>query len=531
MSINQREIDSLFSEYDRTDSPGCALAVLRGEELVYSRGFGMADLENSIHITTHTIFDIASAGKQFTAMLVLMLAEEGLLRLDAPIREYIPQLHFCCDPINIRHLLYHTSGLRDYCDLMELSDFPMQNFHPEAKLLDLICMQKELVFTPGDEFLYSNTGYFLLGLLIQRITGRAFLEIMRDRILTPLEMNHTFFNDDFSRIVSHRAKAYIYIEESGFRTEISMCGGFGDGPILTSVVDLCVWDRNFCNNQLAGGGNLIREMETPGRLSSGKVLDYGCGLMLSSHNGLRTIGHSGSWAGYRSQLLRFPDQQFSVILLANISNLNPTLLAYKVADLYLDSRNQKISEPARTIQSNHWREHSEELLGFYQCTRTGEWIELISDKTSIFARISGETIQLKWENPDLLSSNMEGESVKIGFLNNEAAECQVSLEIENQPAEYYVKLTAAVALADEDLIEFCGIYRSSEIPATYYIFNDRGLCMQIGYAKPIPLRPITRDYFSCGRLDIHFERDDLEEIQYFWLGLGRIRPIHFKKAA
>ncbi|UCH98781.1 MAG: serine hydrolase, partial [Candidatus Aminicenantes bacterium] len=193
------QVDKLFAQWDKKDSPGCALAIIKDGKIIYKRGYGMADLERDVPITSKSVFDIASTSKQFVAMSIVLLAEEGKLSLDDDIRQHIPGMPDYGNKITIRHLVHHTSGIRDYCDLMYLAGMPFENDYPEAQIIELIARQKELNFKPGDKHLYSNTGYFLLGEIVKRVSGKSLNEFTKEKIFKPLGMKITHFYDDFTR--------------------------------------------------------------------------------------------------------------------------------------------------------------------------------------------------------------------------------------------------------------------------------------------------------------------------------------------
>jgi CubicO group peptidase (beta-lactamase class C family) len=218
---------------------------------------------------------------------------------------------------------------------MYLAGLRFENFYYEEELLGLICRQEGLDFQPGDEFAYSNSGYFLLGVIAKRVTGKSLPALLQEHILDPLGMSKTSFNDDAGRIVKNRAGAYSP-KEGGYRNDMSFNGGFGDGVLLSTLEDLFLWDQNFYRNKLGGGGeDLIREVLTPGALNNGHKLGYAYGLWVGEQKGLRRIGHAGGWAGYRSDFIQFPEQKFSSICLANLSSIEPWSLNDRVADLYL----------------------------------------------------------------------------------------------------------------------------------------------------------------------------------------------------
>ncbi len=335
MSYITDKVDELFVVWNKPDSPGCSLAIIKEGEIIYKRGYGMADLERNIPLSPASVFDIGSMGKQFTAMLIAILARQGALSLDDPIRKYIPEMPAYAQPVTIRHLIHHTSGLRDYTTLMYLSGMRFENFYYEEELLDLVCRQKASNYQPGDKFLYTNTNYLLLGVVAKRAAGKSLPALLQEYILDPLGMKATSFGDDLGRIVKNRAIGYSPTE-GGFRNEMTFCGGFGDGAILSSVEDLFLWEQNFHDNKLGGGGNeLIQEILTPGRLNNGEKLNYAYGLFIDQYTGLKTIQHAGGWAGYCSDMSLFPEQNFSVICLANLNSIEPWMLTAQVAEIYL----------------------------------------------------------------------------------------------------------------------------------------------------------------------------------------------------
>jgi len=330
--------DAIFSEWDKPTTPGCALALIQDGEIVYKRGYGMADLERGVPITSESLFDIGSTGKQFTATIIAILANQGYLSLGDSIRNYLPPMPAYADAITIRHLIHHTSGLRDYITLMELAGLPDENLYSEEALLDLILRQQELNFPPGEEYLYSNSGYFLLGIIAQRVTGRHLTELIQEHISTPLGMRCSTFNKDYRPIVPNRALSYLVSENGGFTNKLSLCGGFGDGPIYSNVEDLFLWNQNFYHNQLNNAQpDLLEMLHTQGRLNNGKTIAYAGGLNVEEYRGLKSVSHGGAWAGYRSEMLRFPEQHFSVICLCNLASMMPEELARRVADIYLEA--------------------------------------------------------------------------------------------------------------------------------------------------------------------------------------------------
>lgn len=333
----RKRVDAVFAAYDRPDSPGCALGVARGGELVYARGYGLANLEHGIPISPNTIFDIGSTSKQFTATAILLLSQQGKLALDDDVRKLLPELRDYGKTVTIRHLLHHTSGLRDYLTLMSLAGEDFDGVTGDDEALEIITRQEALNFAPGDEHLYSNSGYFLLSLIVKRASGQSLGEFAAAEIFGPLGMQQTHFHDDHTMLVPKRATAYAPRRGGGWQIAMSGFEQTGDGAVYTSIDDLVRWDANFYEPRV-GGQPLLEALHATGVLNDGTRLTYASGLIVATYRGLRKVNHGGSWAGYRADLIRFPDERLSVISLCNAANSNPSRLAQQVADLFLAGR-------------------------------------------------------------------------------------------------------------------------------------------------------------------------------------------------
>ena len=333
-------VDAIFSGFTKPGSPGCALGVFRDGKIVYSKGYGLANVEQQVSITPGSVFDIGSTSKQFTAAAILLLEQQGKLRLDDDIRLYLPELPCYSGPgggrITILHLLNHTSGVRDYLDLFSMAGIAIDGVTTDDTALAILMRQKALNFSPGSEFLYSNSGYFLLSLIVKRVSGRNLRDFAQEQIFGPLEMTHTEYRNDHRALIPNRVLAYSPAP-SGFRLSVSYFEQLGDGAVHTSVEDLVKWDENFYTG-LVGGTGLLAEIQEPGTLANGTTLEYAKGLIRGTHRGLAFVRHAGSWGGYRAELLRFPEQHFSVACLCNLGTANPANLAMQTAELFLAGR-------------------------------------------------------------------------------------------------------------------------------------------------------------------------------------------------
>lgn len=334
-SIRAR-VDRVFAAFDRTDSPGCAVGVYRDGTIAYARGYGMANLELGVALSPQSVFDIGSTSKQFTAASVLLLARQGKLSLDDDIRKYIPELPNYGKTITIRHILTHTSGLRDYLTLWNLAGVDDADLTTDDDALALISRQRELNFAPGEQWLYSNSGFFLASVIVKRVSGQTLGRFADQNIFRPLGMTHTRFNDDHMAVIPNRATGYAP-RAGAFATDMSNFEQTGDGAVQTSVEDLLRWDENFYR-PVVGDQEMLNTMQTTAVLNDGKRQTYALGLMIDTYRGLRSVSHGGSWAGYRAELLRFPDQRLSVATLCNLATTNPSQLARRVADVYLGDK-------------------------------------------------------------------------------------------------------------------------------------------------------------------------------------------------
>jgi CubicO group peptidase (beta-lactamase class C family) len=329
-------VDGIMAGWSKPGSPGCAVGVVRDGALVLAKGYGQADLEHDVANGPGSVFDIGSMSKQFTAAVIALMARDGRLGLDDDVRRYVPELPRYEAKVTIRHLVHHTGGLRDYTDLMALAGWQTEDWTTAEQALAMLARQKELNFRPGAQYLYSNSGYFLLSIIAARAGGKPFPELARERIFEPLGMSATHVHADHRQLVKGRAIGYAP-REGGWGIAMSAWEQTGDGSVLTTVLDLARWVRNF-DDPTVGGAALLEELLRKGKLATGEEIPYAEGLRHGSYRGLATVGHNGSWAGYRSSLLRFPSEKTTVIVLCNAENAEAGTLARTIADAALRGR-------------------------------------------------------------------------------------------------------------------------------------------------------------------------------------------------
>jgi CubicO group peptidase (beta-lactamase class C family) len=517
------QVDLLFAQWDKPDTPGCVLAVIQDGEIAYSRAYGMADLERKVPLNADSVLDLGSTGKQFTAMLMLLLEQKGLLPLTDSIQKHLPELPAYSKAITIQHLIYHTSGLRDYTTLMYTANKPFENSYNDQELFDLIVRQQGVNFPPGEEFLYSNTGYLLLGVIAQRVGGKSYPDLVREYILEPLGMKTTTFNDTFKRIVKNRALAYSPIE-SGFETDISFCGGYGDGALLSTVGDLLLWDRNFYDNRLGTGKQeLIQQMLTLGTLNSGKELDYAFGLFIRQHKGLQLVSHGGAWAGYRAEMLRFPEQHLSVICLSNLANLSPSTLALQVAELYLKEQLTETAPAAEptTPANQPVAIDTTGFVGSYRSTNGGSLVEITPTESGLSLEIMGYTFAVQAVNDTTLKTVDAPIDIEVTAQGDDT----LAVSLLGQAPSSFHKLAVVAAQAITP-----GDYYSDELDITYHItLDEEQPFVQRGYAPKEQLKPISGDLYASGFLIFEFSRDTGSEVVGFDLFADRVVNLRFKR--
>jgi CubicO group peptidase (beta-lactamase class C family) len=331
------QVDAVFAQWDKPGSPGCALGVYQDGRMAYARGYGMADLEHDAPITPDSVFYAGSVSKQFTAMAAALAIRQGRLGADDDVRKYVPELPDYGRPITIRHLIHHTSGLRDVNTLMGLAGRRDEDAFDNEAVLRIIARQKALNFMPGDEHLYSNSGYAVLALAVERATGTPFATYADANIFEPLGMTVSHFHTDLARLVKLRAYAYDRRPDGTFALNSPQNERAGAGGLFTTVRELARWDENFYDGRV-GGLDLIRMLETPGRLTSGTALTYAWGLTAGSYRGLPIIEHSGSLGGYRARIIRFRSAHTSVAVLCNVSNVITGTVVRRVSEAVLAAR-------------------------------------------------------------------------------------------------------------------------------------------------------------------------------------------------
>jgi CubicO group peptidase (beta-lactamase class C family) len=346
-ALTAQRVDSVFSRF-APDRPGCALGVFQAGRISYARGYGSANIEYGIPITPRTPFIMGSVSKQFTAAAIALLVERGRISLDDDIRKFIPELPDYGQRITIDELVHHTSGVRDFWALVDAAGMRFDDGYTVGDVVRLAVRQRHLNFVPGTAYNYSNTGYVLLGVVVQRVTGASLRQFAANEIFGPLRMVDSHYHDNHNEPVRGRAIAYTPVPERLGAWQIDVWNNdiVGQGGVMTTVEDLQKWDENFYTGQVGGPGFLARQL-TRGRLADGTTLAYAFGLEVGEYRGLPTVDHSGSTGGYRTDIIRFPGEHTTVVTLCNTTTADAATLSRRVADVVLAARFTKPVPPPR----------------------------------------------------------------------------------------------------------------------------------------------------------------------------------------
>ena len=515
-----KDINGIFSDYDKPGSPGCALGVYRNGSIAYAHGYGMASLELGVPITPQTVFDIGSTSKQFTAFSILLLQQQGKLSIDDDVRKFMPEIPDYGHRITLHHLMTHTSGMRDYAGLFDLAGVPEQNLTNDQDAIDLIVRQKALNFNPGEEWDYSNTGFLLLSQVVKRVTGKTLRDFDQENIFTPLGMTSTQIFNDHALVIPHRATGYSYDKErKAFGVEMSNFEQTGDGSVQTSVEDLQRWDENFYTAKL-GGPDLIKQMQVVGKLNNGEEHAYAAGLEITKYRGQAAVRHGGAWAGYRAELLRFPQQHTSIAVLCNVAQSVPQSRADRVADILLSNvlaplPAKQENQGAITLSSEQMRQYA----GVYK------------DEKDQYQRVELKDRKLWLANYGIELVPVSGSEFEIKVTGGKVSFSSNQMSIQILASEKAEKYSLIQTHAPKDLGGFAGDYYSSELDATWQLrLRDGKLTAHVKHSDSpeVTLDPVTDNTFTIEGGSLRFENEAGSPKRAF-LTVDRIRNIEFEK--
>ena len=528
--IDTARIDSVFIDLNATDRPGCSLAIFHDGETAYAKGYGMANLEYGIAVSPRSVFHIASISKQFTAFAVELLVSEGRVSWDDDIRTYVPEIPDYGHTITLRHLAHHTSGIRDQWNLLSMAGWRWEaDLVTQRDAIDVMSRQQALNFDPGDEYLYSNSGFTLLAAVVERVSGQTLRRFAEERIFAPLGMSSTHFHDDHQTVVLDRAYGYRRDEGEGWKISIPDFAIVGASSLFTTVEDMAGWDRNF-RDHAVGDDALFERLLSKGVLNSGEELTYAHGIAVSDYRGATTVGHGGADAGYRSNYLRFPEHDIGIASFCNFARANPGRYVRQVADIVLEDVLEPVAETPETpdVDLDRWGPTFEAIAGFYRDPRTDIPVNVFlfegqARVTNGFGRgragaplvpLGGDRFQIGTSD-DVLTFGMEnGRPVAIVA-----------------DARRYPYVGQAPEPVDGD--EYLGTYASDELGTEYRVARDpdsaAALVMVHRKLDGQRLRQWARDAFFAGRGWITFIRGSDGRVTGFTSSSGRVRKVRFTK--
>lgn len=527
----EEQVDEIFAPWNGPESPGCAVSIMRDGAIVYSRGYGMANLEYMVPITPASIFHVASVSKQFTAFAVALLAEDGKLSLDDDVRTHVPEVPDFGKTITVRHLIHHTSGLRDQWSLLRMAGWRFEgDVVTQKDVLDLTSRQTALNFEPGAEHLYSNTGYTLLGVIVERISGQSLREFTQERIFDPLGMTNTHFHDDHRMIVKNRAYAYGTTgDDDTLKTRIPDFDVVGATSLFTTVEDLARWDRNFYTGQV-GGRALIDQAHTRGVLNGGQEISYAHALVHGTYRSLRTVGHGGADAGYRSSFVRFPDQRLSIALLCNFPSSDPGDNSRQVADIYLadalaarvdESDPEGVELPEADI---------ERIVGAYR--------QPFTDLVLIVDRRDGKLVTGSSRNARRAFIPLgdgrfrRGGSSQVVTVKPDGPDGAPRLRISTDTGDLVYDWAAFADPSADDLAEYAGQYYSAEVVTDYQVRVEGGsLILAHRKLDDRTLEPTFADGFVVSNQGsgVTFVHGRAGRVSGFTMSSGRVRKVRFER--
>lgn len=523
-------IDSIFAKWDRRDSPGCALSVSRDSDILFQKGYGMSNLEYDVPITPQSIFHVASMSKEFTALSIVLLAQRGQLSLDDDVRKYIPELPDYGTRISLRHLLHHTSGIRDQWSLLDLAGWRDDDPITMQDILDIVARQKELNFAPGSQYAYSNSGFTLLAEVVKRASGKTLREFAQENIFAPLGMTHTHFHDDHTKIVPGRTSAYVPRDSgSGWAISIPVFDNAGATSLFTTVEDLAKWNANLTTHRVGGdaGWAMMQERFV---LTGGDTIPYALGLVHGRYRGLVTIGHGGADAGYRSVFTRFVEPRLAISVLCNTPTApDPSLLADSVADVVLADRLQPVPPRRATKAAPAPAADLAALPGAYWAPETEALLRIEARGDSLVALRGPQPTALVPLGPGHYRRGTD--SVTLTFSGAGAARRIVErAEGRRGTVTWEVQQAWAHAPTVAELQPFAGRYYGEEVDNTYTISVQRdSLHLRWRKSPDLTLRPVFADAFALGGTVLRFQRDAAGKVTGFRLSGGRVRHLRFVK--
>jgi CubicO group peptidase (beta-lactamase class C family) len=522
-----RRVDKEFAEWDRKDAPGCSVAAMRNGVILYERGYGMANLELGAPITPAARFMVASISKPMTAMSILLLAEAGKLSIDDEVRKYVPEFSDNGKRMTIRHLLSHTSGIRDAYVLREFADPVDETTNRIDFLVRLLSRQKGLNFEPGAEFQYNNGAYTMLADIIRRVSGQPLGAFAEANVFKPLGMTHTRFHDDPAMLEPNRATGY-HRDGSSWTIPVHSDMGriVGNSGLFTTARDLLRWQQNFAEPRV-GSPATLATMQTAATLTGGATSPYGLGVFVGKYRGLRTISHSGGDPGYAANLVRYPDRGLGIAILCNFDDPPLGRMTDDFADIFLGDAPEQpvaaaVAPDVKIVQLS--AEQLASRAGVYRDPQTDTFSRLYVRDGKLMTEAAGDTFELRptRENRFVLS----GTSIALEFTGDK--ELRV---VGFGPKPTVVQKVDPLKLSAADLNAYSGHFTNTEVGASFTMAAaDTRLVLQRHARPDILLDPVYPDTFQANLAGlVKFSRDAAGKITGFSIKTDGVRNLRFER--
>jgi len=528
-----KKIDSIFKNSDNYNSPGYAVGIVRNDSLIFSKGYGMANLEYNVRISPETIFHMASVSKQFTAFSIVLLARQGKLNLDDDIRKYLSWFPDLKEKITIRNLLNHTSGIRDQWQMLAISGTRLDDVITQDQIIKILSKQQALNFKPGDQYSYSNSGFTMLAEIVKSVTGQTLRQFTDSAIFKPLGMMNTHFHDDYTEIVKNRSYSYDSIDSLHYANSILSYSTAGATSLFTNINDMSKWIMNFYDHKV-GDQKDIDQLTQKGRLNNGKELDYALGISVNTYNGYKVFSHNGADAGYRTIISILPDQKMGFIVFSNLAESDPWNKAYSIAALFFPDNSKKVSESKKTVDSSN--AVMKDSVSFKKYT--GDYISedgvqfgYAIQHGKMYWKTYGQTYLLLKDNSDTFLMATDP-TVKFVF-NTDANKDMIVDEFWPDNSRHPKKYLSDLKLSDDQLKKYAGTYFCPELDCKYgIILKDHQLVLTNDKYNDVNLKlagtdDLFTDFWWMSHLQI--ARNNRKQITGFEVNSGRVMHLWFKK--
>jgi CubicO group peptidase (beta-lactamase class C family) len=539
-SEQAKKVEAYIAPWDKPDQPGCAIGAIKDGQLVYKRAFGLANLDYDIPNTTTTLFTMASVSKQFTAMSVLLLAQQGKLSLDDDIRKYLPEMPDYGDKITIRHLLNHTSGIREYQAVAFFSGLGADNAYSEQAILKMLAAQRRTNFKPGEKHEYSNSGYQLAGTIVSRVSGKSLRAFADENIFKPLGMKNTQYFDNRNEVIKNRATGY-QVGPQGIKMRASLFDLVGGGGVMTTVEDLLLWDQNFYEPKV-GTKELIAQMTTPATLNSGEKIDYAFGLVRGNYRGLPTVQHGGNMTGFRAQIFRLPEQKFTAVTMCNNSARNQFEINQKLADIFLEGQfpatpaPKKATDMPAAATTPISETDAARYAGIYANADDGSYfrIDLKDGKLAANGILGNNLSVTPLANGDLQAVKGQNRTWLVPVVDKSGAVSAIKIPLYGGRFDVFTAVKP-MDPSPEKLKEYAGTYHSDELNVDYEMSpQGSGRVFSIGETMRPTFNPAYADAFSVDAgIVLTFTRDEKGKVNGFVLNSGldnrSVKGVMFKR--